>query len=379
MKLFINSYNSSQGSRRSQPTAIIPIARLSIPIAILIVLIASPLVPASAIPVLARPYAHDMLLRADAIQSGEFITDDLLSVSHRPSSDGHAQEDRWVVKTSPDDEAAKLPILVAPDDTDDTNSALSSSLVARSNTDSLPTPFDTNLSTNFSSESCPKFFNEFLSNTTITDCHAISLLLHDSTSFFHALTSAAATSHILDLACAAPVHHCTEIMSQLATRLLKDDACGRDHKRGNPLVTDAYIAMLTYEPVYRATCLKNPDTMDYCLVDAATNSSSPQNLDVYSLPAGVPLASPYPTCNHCLQASLEIFSRWAQIDGQPLDRSYLPSALAINRHCGENFANVNIAVGRQKSVTSAAPVASVDVPLLRGMLAVCLGVLFLGL
>lgn len=237
----------------------------------------------------------------------------------------------------------------------------------------MPTAFDTNLSNNFTTDSCPKFFDAFLSNSTITSCYPISLLLHDSTSFFHTLTSAPATSHVLDASCAASVDTCTSIFNRLATALLKDDACGKDYKLGNPLVTDAYTGFITYEPVRRAACLKNPTTNDYCFVDAVTNASAPQNFDVYSIPWGYPIVSPpWPTCNECLQASMDIFSRWAQVDGQPLDSSYLPSALAINRHCGDNFANVNVTVGSEKSaVTSGAgaAAAAVDLRLLAWTLA----------
>ncbi|RHZ43446.1 uncharacterized protein CDV56_101262 [Aspergillus thermomutatus] len=287
----------------------------------------------------------------------------------------------WVIESSLDDEAATLPILVAPDEDVDENSP--SQLLARSDssTDSLPTAFDTNLSNNFTAESCPKFFNAFLSNSTVTSCYPISLLLHDSTSFFHTLTSATATSHVLDLSCAASVDTCTSIFNRLATNLLKDDACGKDYKLGNPLVTDAYTGFITYEPVYRASCLKNPDTNDYCFVDAATNASSPQNIDTYSLPAGSSIvAEPWPTCNECLQASMDIFSHWAQVDGQPLDTSYLPSALALNRHCGDNFANVNITVGSVKSTATSGAwgPASVDWRLVGWTVALSIGMSVLG-
>jgi hypothetical protein len=268
------------------------------------------------------------LSRTEASPSGQSVTGEHLD-------SGQSRYGKtWVIESSLADEAATLPILVAPEEDVDENA--SSHLHARSDstTDSLPTPFDTSLSNNFTAESCPKFFNDFLSNSTVTSCSPISLL---------------------DLSCAASVDTCTSIFNRLATNLLKDDACGKDYELGNPLVASAYTGFITYEPVYRAACLKNPDTNDYCFVDAATNASSPQNLDTYSIPAGYPtVEAPWPTCNECLQASMDIFSRWAQVDGQPLTTSYLPSALALNRHCGDNFANVNITVGEKAKTTSGA-------------------------
>ncbi|GIK02169.1 hypothetical protein Aspvir_006214 [Aspergillus viridinutans] len=337
-------------------------SRFSTLVTLLMVLLVSSLVSASAIPDVSHPLAHGMFLsRTEVTLSRESVTGDHLDSHHvREGQSGYSIT--WVIESSLTDEAATLPILVAPEE--DTDELTSSHLHARSDasTDSLPTAFDTSLSNNFTAESCPKFFNDFLSNSTVTSCYPISLLLQDSTSFFHTLTSATATSHVLDLSCAASVDTCTSIFNRLATNLLKDDACGKDYKLGNPLVANAYTGFITYEPVHRASCLKNPATNDYCFVDAATNASSPQDLDTYSIPAGYPTdEAPWPTCNKCLQASLDIFSHWAQVDGQPLTTSYLPSAMALNRHCGDNFANVNITVGKKEETTSGAwRLAAVD-------------------
>ncbi|RAH70767.1 uncharacterized protein BO66DRAFT_411095 [Aspergillus aculeatinus CBS 121060] len=220
---------------------------------------------------------------------------------------------------------------------------------ASSDSDSFPTAFDTSLSNNFTTTTCPNFFKSFLSNSTIASCHAVSMLLRDSSSFFHVLTSATLTSELLDTACASNVTDCASIFSALAVELLKEDVCGKDYSAGNPLVTNAYTDMITYEPLYRATCLQSPSTKNYCFVDAISNTTNSADYDVYFLPYGSTIsASPSPTCNKCLQATLALFATWAEVDGQPLVNSYIPSAEAINTDCGENFANVNITVGSEK-------------------------------
>ncbi|KAL4866845.1 hypothetical protein BDV12DRAFT_130085 [Aspergillus spectabilis] len=228
------------------------------------------------------------------------------------------------------------------------------SLVARSSSAasaSFPTTFDTSLSNNFTTDSCPDFFSKFLSDSTFTDCRAISTLLRDSTGFFHTLSSAASTSHVLDIACSADVTSCASTMSSFASDLLDDSNCGQDYEDGNPLVTNAYFNMITYEPIYRATCLQNPDTENYCFVDAVTNTSNPADYDVYLLPYGSTITpKTLPTCDSCLQATLDIFSNWAQVEDQPLADSYLPSATAINGRCGANFAHVNITTGVEDEV-----------------------------
>ncbi|KAL2813624.1 hypothetical protein BDW59DRAFT_154760 [Aspergillus cavernicola] len=243
----------------------------------------------------------------------------------------------------------------------------------------FPTSFDTSLSNNFTSDSCPDFFNNFLSDSTFTDCHAISTLLRDSTSFFHILSSAASTSLVLDIACSADVTSCADTMSSFASDLLDDSNCGQDYEESNPLVTDAYFNMITYEPIYRATCLQNPDTSDYCFVDAVTNTSNPTDYDVYLLPYGSTIdAAPYPTCDACLQATLDIFSQWAEVDGQSLADSYLPTAVAINQRCGSGFANVNITAGQgDESPSSASARSTLPLPLWASLsISISMGMLF---
>lgn len=216
----------------------------------------------------------------------------------------------------------------------------------------MPTPFDT-LAFNFANATCVTFFNDFLSNSTIMNCHAVSLLLENSNAFFHTLTSAAATSRVLDTSCSESVSQCASIMSNLATEMLHDDNCGQDFDSNNSVVLGTYRDLMAYEPMYRATCLTNPDTQDYCFVDAVTNTTAPDDYNVYFMPLGSTLGAGRLTCNKCLQATMGVFAHWATVDGQSLDTVYLPSARAVNKICGANFASTNVTVG-SASVTAGA-------------------------
>lgn len=245
----------------------------------------------------------------------------------------------------------------------------------------MPEPFDTTSRTNFSSSTCETFVNDFLSNSTFTDCHAMSMLLRNSHSFFQTVRSATALSHVLDISCDADVDKCSAYMTDLAGRLLSKDACGDDFKDGNSIVTDAYTNMVAYEPIYRTTCLKNPNTTDYCFVDAATNSDNSADYSVYFLPFDSSITNaPFPTCNKCLQASMDVFADFAEKDGQFLTRSYLPSAEGINNKCGSDFANLNITVGENKLLSSAASWSAGRPSLsLQSIVALGLAVTYLGL
>lgn len=227
-------------------------------------------------------------------------------------------------------------------------------LAPRGTTDTeLPTPFDTSLGTNYTKKSCPKFFTKFLSDSSFQSCHALSLLLRNSNSFFYTLHSATATSHLLDVACSASVSQCTSTLASLANQLIKDDNCGEEYKLGNPNVVDAYVDLVSYEPLYHASCLKNPVTDNYCFVDAATNSTNSADYDVYFIPFGNALEdhdeaswdNNTPTCNKCLRETMGVYERFARVDGQPLVQSYLPSATVVDRHCGSGFADLNVTVG----------------------------------
>ncbi|EIT74160.1 hypothetical protein COH20_003523 [Aspergillus flavus] len=355
MKFRLNAIVRASESRTMQISNMRPRRRTQLPslCQLLLTVIAVPSVVASVIPSAVRTDL-DSTNALDLPLSGEIVSDDLQDVSDSPLKE-RAAWDPVQLDSSPEEaDATHSPILLALEENsqtsedNDNNSqpALSQRSTSSSSSSSeTPTPFDTNLSTNFTSDSCPKFFKNFLSDTKFTNCYAISMLLRDSSSFFQTLKSAPATSHLLDLSCAADVDQCSSFMTDLASRITKSDACGKDYDLGNPVVTDAYTDMIIYEPMYRASCLKNPSTGDYCFVDAATNSSNPSDYDVYFIPYGSAITNaPYPTCNKCVQASMDVFGEWAQKSGQPLAHSYLPSARSINSKCGVSFANANITV-----------------------------------
>ncbi|KAJ5245865.1 hypothetical protein N7468_000848 [Penicillium chermesinum] len=222
-----------------------------------------------------------------------------------------------------------------------------------SSSSQLPIAFDT-MANNFANASCVQFFSDHLEKPTVANCRPLSLYLQNSNSFFHDLRSEAGTSRVLDATCADPVDECATSMTSLAEKLLDDDNCGQDFNAGNTVVQSTYNELKAYEPLYRATCLTNPATKNYCFVDAVTNASVPNDYNVYFIPIGNPLGEGQITCNECLKATMDIYAHWATIDQQSLDTTYLPSARTVNDYCGAGFAKTNVTVGIPK--TSAAGV-----------------------
>lgn len=203
----------------------------------------------------------------------------------------------------------------------------------------IPSPFDTNLNTkNFTAEGCPAFFEGFLNDDAFNDCVPMSLFIRTSSSFSGIARSFARMTRLLEIACATPKERCSRIMSDLAEKILEDDACGVDYDRGNPLVKMARDGFLSYPYVRDATCLMNPDTDNYCYADASTNSTS--TAGVYPFYIGVGLTYPpgvRPICNRCLQAVMQIYADAAKNKEQPVSGIYNDAAEKINIGCGPSF------------------------------------------
>lgn len=206
-------------------------------------------------------------------------------------------------------------------------------------TDKVLYPFDSSLKTDdMKAKGCPDFFNSFLNNDDFLDCVPISSLLRTSSAFFEVSRSLVRLTRTLDEACAAPRDHCSDLLSNLAEKIVKKDNCGADVDAKTGLVMSALQGFLAYDPVRDATCLKNPDTGDYCFADAMTNTTHPEDANVYHMPLGTPLpGGARPTCNDCLQATMRIFANASKEDDQPIAGLYNPGAEQLNIGCGPSF------------------------------------------
>ncbi|EED17118.1 C6 transcription factor, putative [Talaromyces stipitatus ATCC 10500] len=223
---------------------------------------------------------------------------------------------------------------------------------------SFPTAFDT-IGNNFTASSCPQFFEYFLTDETYQSCHAVSLLLQNSNTFFKDLASAVTLDQVLDTSCSANTTACSTFMNNLAANLTSDNNCGADYKLGNPIVTQAYNGMVSYEPLARAICLEDPKTHEYCFTEAATNNTNISGYALYLLPLGNSLpGGSRPECNQCTQATMAVFEDSALVKGNPLVQTYIPAAQTINLGCGPNFVNATVNVGTQKSGSSSKSSAS---------------------
>jgi hypothetical protein len=189
-----------------------------------------------------------------------------------------------------------------------------------------------------SSSGCFSFFQSYIHDKGFQDCFPISTVLITSAGFFNVMSSFVRLTRMLDSACSVSRSDCSSKLAVLAEELAKDENCGADLRNRHTLVVNALNGFISYPHVRDVTCLKNPVTENYCFADAITNTTNPSDSNLYFLPVGISYpGGTRPTCNQCLQASMEIFSKVAEDVEQPLSLLYNSAADQINIGCGPGF------------------------------------------
>lgn len=151
-------------------------------------------------------------------------------------------------------------------------------------------------------------------------------------------------TQLLDYTCAANASQCAPIMTALASNLTEADNCGSDYTNENPLIQQAHLGLLAYQPLYTASCLRNPTSSSYCFADAVTNAQSFTDSYPYYLPLNISLpGGSQPTCNACLQNVMKVFESASADRTSALASDYVPAAQQINVQCGPNFVGQSLA------------------------------------
>lgn len=145
---------------------------------------------------------------------------------------------------------------------------------------------------------------------------------------------------MLDASCAANVTFCTSYLNKLAKNLTDSSNCEADYQLGNPLVVQTYIAMVSYQTLYSATCLKNPESGAYCFASAVTNTTAFSNVYFYYLPLNISLpGSSTPSCSWCLENTMSIYQSDTANRALPIADTYVSAAQQVDTICGPDFAN----------------------------------------
>ena len=196
-------------------------------------------------------------------------------------------------------------------------------------------------------------------------------------SFFSASRNSSTLDPVLSASCNIVFPACSTLMASYAQSLRSSSACSQDFDRQNPTVRQAYNGLISYDVLYRTSCLKavpspqNNQSTDYCYTNAVTNTSSPTDSYVYYLALGVALpAGSMPTCSQCLKDTMGLFAAAAGNKTQPLSLTYVDAASLVNVQCGPSFVNASVP-GASGSSSGAAAMASV--PSLRGVSVAMIG------
>ncbi|KAF2155977.1 hypothetical protein K461DRAFT_275039 [Myriangium duriaei CBS 260.36] len=221
---------------------------------------------------------------------------------------------------------------------------------------STPQPFDTSLGNNFTSQGCLPFFQSFLNDATFIACSPMSLLLQTSSDFFSVQRDPTALNATLDASCNVNVTDCSQLMSSLNTKLRSASVCGPDLAKQNPIVSQAAAGFSAYDVMYKATCLRDATTNQYCFAEAAGNASAPTSIYTYYLPLGLNLPSQAkPACNTCLRDTMDIFAVAATQSGQLLANDYTGASQTVATQCGDTFVRLNIKVATNSANPGRAP------------------------
>jgi hypothetical protein len=133
-------------------------------------------------------------------------------------------------------------------------------------------------------------------------------------------------------------------MANFATNLTTAGACKQDFALGNPLITYAHLGLMAYQPLYRASCLKNPSTASYCFADAITNTNNSADSYIYFLPLNTSLVGgSQPTCTSCLKQTMNVFEAATSDRSSALASVYVSAAMQVNVNCGPSFVNSSLA------------------------------------
>jgi hypothetical protein len=188
-----------------------------------------------------------------------------------------------------------------------------------------------------------------------------------SVGFFTASKSLSSTNQLLDASCQANFQKCSGIMSKYNSQLKTNDNCGMDYQAQNPLVVQAAVGLSTYDVLYNAGCLKDPNTDVYCFAKVVANVTPVADSFPYYLPLGLPLPD-VPSCSSCTQRTMGIFANATGNSAILLKNTYEPAAKQIDAKCGNDWvSNQGKAMSHAASGQTGSLILTLVVTLVVGM------------
>lgn len=214
----------------------------------------------------------------------------------------------------------------------------------------VPTPLDLSLSYSLSS-SCLLYLTNLLPAANFTSCLPFSLLLTTSTSYSTLVTDSITSSNLTDLDSllayvSSPQpspNECDAFMAAALSDIGEKSNCGADlaARPVNAVANEAQNGIGNYKLMREAAAMTDPETGVYCYLEAVS-SSKPDDLYLWSLPAGIAL--PYtikPTCSNCSALLLQHYSE-SLSSTSTLNGTLVSEAINVVKDaCGGAFVNYN--------------------------------------
>lgn len=145
-------------------------------------------------------------------------------------------------------------------------------------------------------------------------------------------------TQVLEVGCHANKTTCTSFLKDLAEKLKSNDNCGEDFQKQNAVVVQAYKGMTAYEEIYGATCLTEPETSQYCFINAVTNLTTASNVYLYKLPLNSSLPkTALPDCDFCTRETMKIYQSASADRSKFIANTYVKAAEQIDAECGPTF------------------------------------------
>ncbi|ORY32781.1 hypothetical protein BCR39DRAFT_521504 [Naematelia encephala] len=209
-----------------------------------------------------------------------------------------------------------------------------------------PTPLDLSISPKLTTN-CISYLTNLLSTPLFLSCLPFSLLLTTSTSYATLLATAISTGDYTDLNIllsyvASPqpnTTQCQTYMDSLVGELGNKGQCGSDLAKTpiDPVAEETRVGLGNYKVMREAAGLVSQESGKYCYLEAVSNQT-PDDLYLWSVPAGIPLPSTTtPTCSKCSEQLLNLYML-NLASNSTMNATIINNAVnTVNSKCGSAF------------------------------------------
>ncbi|KAH7107046.1 hypothetical protein BKA62DRAFT_685862 [Auriculariales sp. MPI-PUGE-AT-0066] len=211
----------------------------------------------------------------------------------------------------------------------------------------FPQPFDSSLGKNFTTQTCSSFFNTFTSSKGFRSCRGFGMLLANSNAWFVAAQQATPAANkdggidYLNQLVWGTCHtvssrdECVDTMKGLEGQIRT--ACKDELKTRNAIAVAALVGFSNWAQYRDLGCIINPRSNAYCYVESL-NAADANDAYLYSLPLGIDMKTPRPTCSRCAQQVMGTLRQYAGNATLPIAKTYPEIQSATSTACGADYA-----------------------------------------